>query len=84
VLICQYKFLSRVAQEKHAPDAVPLFALIDVAASYRYGIVNLGGRDLADTLAKFDAVRNSLGIVLLPVGEPTAARQEASLALAAP
>jgi len=31
VLICQHKYLSRVAQEKHAPDAVPPFALIDVA-----------------------------------------------------
>jgi biotin carboxylase len=31
VLICQHKYLSRVAQEKHAPNAVPPFALIDVA-----------------------------------------------------
>jgi biotin carboxylase len=31
VLICQHKYLSRVAQEKRAPDAVPPFALIDVA-----------------------------------------------------
>jgi biotin carboxylase len=31
VLICQHKYLSRVAQEKHVPDAVPPFALIDVA-----------------------------------------------------
>jgi biotin carboxylase len=31
VLVCQHKYLSRVAQEKHAPDAVPPFALIDVA-----------------------------------------------------
>jgi ATP-grasp domain len=31
VLICQHKYLSRKAQEKHAPDAVPPFALIDVA-----------------------------------------------------
>jgi biotin carboxylase len=30
-LICQHKYLSRVAQEKHVPDAVPPFALIDVA-----------------------------------------------------
>ena len=30
VLICQHKYLSRVAQKKHAPDAVPPFALIDV------------------------------------------------------
>jgi biotin carboxylase len=31
VLICQHKYLSRVAQKKYAPDAVPPFALIDVA-----------------------------------------------------
>jgi biotin carboxylase len=31
VLICHHKFLSRVAQKKHVPDAVPPFALIDVA-----------------------------------------------------
>jgi biotin carboxylase len=30
-LICQHKYLSRVAQEKHVPDAIPPFALIDVA-----------------------------------------------------
>src|SRR5262245_18957778 len=33
VLMCQHKYLSRVAQEKHTPDAVPPFALIDVANS---------------------------------------------------
>jgi biotin carboxylase len=31
VLVCQHKYLSRVAQERHAPDAVPPFALVDVA-----------------------------------------------------
>jgi biotin carboxylase len=30
-LICRHKYLSRVVQEKHVPDAVPPFALIDVA-----------------------------------------------------
>jgi len=30
-LICQHKYLSRVMQENHVPDAVPPFALIDVA-----------------------------------------------------
>jgi biotin carboxylase len=30
-LICQHKYLSRVMQEKHVPEAVPPFALIDVA-----------------------------------------------------
>ncbi|MGH6832505.1 MAG: ATP-grasp domain-containing protein, partial [Methyloceanibacter sp.] len=41
--------------------------------SYRYGIVNLGGRDRADVLEQFDSCRKSLGIVLRPVG---AARAE--------
>jgi hypothetical protein len=36
--------------------------------SYRYGIVNLGGRDRTHVLEQFEACRNSLGIVLLPVG----------------
>lgn len=31
MLTCQHKYLSRVAQAKHVPDAVPPFALIDVA-----------------------------------------------------
>jgi len=32
ILICQHKYLSRVAQAKLAPEAVPPFAPIDVAA----------------------------------------------------
>jgi len=36
--------------------------------SYRYGIVNLGGRDHAHVLEQFEACRKSLGIVLLPLG----------------
>lgn len=36
-------------------------------ASYRYGIVTLGGRDRADVLARFAAVRDRLGIVLKPI-----------------
>jgi hypothetical protein len=34
--------------------------------SYRYGIVNLGGRDRPDVLAQFESCRNELGLVLLP------------------
>ena len=30
-LICQHKYLSRLAQAKLVPDAVPPFALIDIA-----------------------------------------------------
>lgn len=35
--------------------------------SYRYGIVNLGGRDRADVLAHFAACRERLGIALKPI-----------------
>jgi hypothetical protein len=35
--------------------------------SYRYGIISLGGRDLADVLQKFAACQNELGIVLKPL-----------------
>ena len=38
--------------------------------SYRYGIVNLGGRDRADVLERFAACRERLGIVFAPVGPP--------------
>jgi biotin carboxylase len=38
--------------------------------SYRYGIVNLGGRDRDDVLAQFAACRDSLGIVFEPVRPP--------------
>jgi hypothetical protein len=31
VLFCQHKYLSRVAQARHVPEAVPSFALIDTA-----------------------------------------------------
>jgi ATP-grasp domain len=38
--------------------------------SYRYGIVTLGGRDRADVLARFAAIRVRLGIVLKPMDQP--------------
>jgi biotin carboxylase len=38
--------------------------------SYRYGIVNLGGRDRADVLEQFAACRERLGIVFAPIGPP--------------
>jgi len=38
--------------------------------SYRYGIVNLGGRDRADVLEQFAACRERLGIVFAPIGSP--------------
>jgi biotin carboxylase len=35
--------------------------------SYRYGIVNLGGSDLGEVLERFEAVREAMGIELVPV-----------------
>ncbi len=55
--------------------------------SYRYGIVNLGGRDLADVLETFEAVREAMGIELVPVESAKeteirlAAREAAELGL---
>ena len=42
--------------------------------SFRYGIINLGGRDRAEVLAKFEAVRADLGVSFLPLNavEPEA------------
>jgi hypothetical protein len=37
-------------------------------SSFRYGLVNLGGDDRADILAKFDACRRALPFTLLPIG----------------
>jgi biotin carboxylase len=38
--------------------------------SYRYGIVNLGGKDRDDVLAQFASCRDSLGIVFKPIRPP--------------
>jgi hypothetical protein len=46
--------------------------------SYRYGIVNLGGKDRDDVLAQFAACRDSLGIVFEPVGPPQSLPQIAA------
>lgn len=46
--------------------------------SYRYGIVNLGGRDLDDVLAQFASYRDMLGIVFEPVGPPQSRPQVAA------
>jgi hypothetical protein len=47
--------------------------------SYRYGIVDLGGRDRAEVLEAFEACREGLGIALMPA-EPTSFAAQASLA----
>lgn len=47
--------------------------------SYRYGIVSLGGQNRAEALAKFEAIRTQLGIVLVPVDAvPHAVEAEAA------
>lgn len=59
--------------ELHAKLGQTLSRELNDGNSYRYGIVNLGGRDLTDVLAKFAAVREALGIVLVPVSQEVAA-----------
>jgi biotin carboxylase len=66
--------------ELHATVGRKLSDELQDGHSYRYGIVNLGGRDLADVLQTFEAAREALGIVLLPV---ETASPEAGTTLAA-
>ena len=67
--------LDRLAQlypdirvELHATVGRKLSDEFQDGRSYRYGIVNLGGRDRAHVLEQFETCRESLGIVLLPMG----------------
>jgi biotin carboxylase len=53
--------------ELHATAGRKLSDELQDGHSYRYGIINLGGNDLADVLAKFEAVREALGIALVPI-----------------
>jgi biotin carboxylase len=53
--------------ELHGVVGRKLSAELQDGRSYRYGIVNLGGRDRADVLARYDACRARLGIVLQPL-----------------
>lgn len=59
-----------VRVELHATVGRKLSDELQDGKSYRYGIVNLGGRDRADVLAQFESCRTRLGIELLPVGVP--------------
>jgi biotin carboxylase len=54
--------------EVHATAGRKLSDELQDGTSFRYGIVNLGGRDRADVLQRFEVCRTRLGIVLLPVG----------------
>jgi len=53
--------------ELHARPGRNLSDELQDGQSYRYGIISLGGRDLADALQKFAACQNELGIVLRPL-----------------
>jgi hypothetical protein len=53
--------------EVHATPGRKLSNELQDGQSYRYGIVNLGGRDRADVLQTFEACREKLGIVLRPL-----------------
>jgi biotin carboxylase len=53
--------------ELHGAVGRKLSAELQDGRSYRYGIVNLGGRDRADVLAQYEACRARLGIVLQPL-----------------
>lgn len=52
--------------------------------SYRYGIINLGGQDRAEAMAKFDAIRAQLGILLVPVDAVPLAVEAAAALIPAP
>jgi biotin carboxylase len=52
--------------------------------SYRYGIVNLGAQNRTEAMAKFEAIRAELGILLVPVdAAPRADEAQAALMPAA-
>ena len=56
--------------ELHATVGRKLSDEFQDGKSYRYGVVNLGGRDLADVLRQFESCRTQLGIELQPIGMP--------------
>ena len=53
--------------ELHATPGRKLSDEFQDGKSYRYGVLNLGGRDLADVLEQFESCRARLGIELLPI-----------------
>ena len=55
-----------VRVELHADGGTKLSDELQDGQSYRYGIVNLGGRDRAQVLERFETCRELLGISLLP------------------
>jgi biotin carboxylase len=59
--------------ELHAAIGRKLSDELQDGQSYRYGIINLGGRDRDDVLEQFEACRERLGIVLQPTNPRPAA-----------
>jgi biotin carboxylase len=59
-----------VRVELHATVGRKLSDELQDGASYRYGVINLGGRDRAQVLERFEHCREWLGISLLPLGTP--------------
>jgi hypothetical protein len=53
--------------EVHATPGRKLSDELQDGQSYRYGIVSLGGSDLADVLQRFAVCKHELGIVLKPL-----------------
>ena len=56
--------------ELHATAGRQLSDEFQDGKSYRYGVLNLGGRDLADVLEQFASCRRELGIELLSIAPP--------------
>jgi len=69
--------------ELHATVGRRLSDELQDGHSYRYGIVNLGARDLAEALETFEAVREALGIELAPIESAASAALETATRLAA-
>lgn len=73
-------FYPGIRVELHATAGRKLSDELQDGHSYRYGIVNLGGSDLAEVLERFEAMREALGIALVPI--ETSPETESALAAA--
>jgi biotin carboxylase len=61
------RFFPGTRIELHATPGRKLSDDLNDGHSYRYGIINLGGSDLAEVVLKFEAISETLGIELVPV-----------------
>ena len=73
-----------ITVEIHATAGRKLSDELQDGTSFRYGIITLGGRDLADVLQRFETCQAGLGIVLLPVGGDRESIATAAIEAAAP